>query len=117
MLACLPDRVLRERLGQAPLPRLTRHGVGSAAVLLRQLQSVRRQGFAIDDEETAEGMQCFGAAIHDASAEEAGAAVAVSVIKAGLTAARREELIAGIQALASAISIELGAPSQGHPPS
>jgi hypothetical protein len=41
----------------------------------------------------------------------------VSVIKAGLTAARREELIAGIQALARAISIELGAPSQGHPPS
>ncbi len=101
MLACLSDRVLRERLGQAPLPRLTRHGVGSAAVLLRQLQSVRRQGFAIDDEETAEGMQCFGAAIHDASAGVANAAVAVSVIKAGLSAARREELIAGIQALAS----------------
>ena len=110
MLASLPDPVVRERLGPGPLRRLTRHGLAGLPALTRQLQSCRREGYAVDDEETAEGMQCFGAAIRAARATEASAAVAVSVIKAGLTQQRRAELIAGVRQLAARISAELGAP-------
>jgi DNA-binding IclR family transcriptional regulator len=118
MLATLPDAVVRERLGAGPLPRLTRHGVGTVPALLRQLDGFRHQGWAVDDEETAEGMQCFGAAIHDALGPDARAAVAVSVIKAGLTARRRTELVDAIRSLAGRLSAELGgtaaaAPSRG----
>jgi DNA-binding IclR family transcriptional regulator len=112
MLAALPDAAVRERVGAGPLPRLTRHGPPSVAALLRQFDGVRRQGVAIDDEETAEGMQCFGAPVFGARGGDAIAAVAVSVIKAGLTARRRTELVETIRRLARAISEELGAPAQ-----
>lgn len=110
MLASLEDKAVRLALGDGPLPRLTRHGITSLAALRRQLTDIRQDGHAIDDEETAEGMQCFGAPVFGARGTTAVAAVAVSVIKAGLTAKRRAELVQGIRQLAANISTELGAP-------
>jgi len=109
MLGTLPDARVRELLAVAGCRRLTRHSVGSVAALLRQLHAGRERGWAIDDEETAEGMQCFGAAVFAARAPEAAAAVAVSVIKAGLGARRRNEVVDGIAALAAEMSSALGA--------
>ena len=111
MLSSLSDAGVRERIGPRLPARMTRHSVSSVASLLRQLQTVRQEGHSIDDEETAEGMQCFGAPIFDARGPDAHSAVAVSVIKAGLTARRRAELIAAVRALARSLSGELGAPS------
>jgi len=111
MLASLDNRAVRQTLGTGPLPRLTRHAITSLVSLERQLSEIRRDGHAIDDEETAEGMQCFGAPVFGARGSTAVAAVAVSVIKAGLTARRRADLVEGIRQLAAAISIELGAPA------
>ena len=110
MLASLDDKAVTLALGNGPLPRLTRHGIASFASLRRQLADIRRDGHAIDDEETAEGMQCFGAPVFGARGAASVAAVAVSVIKAGLTAKRRAELVQGIRQLAANISTELGAP-------
>lgn len=104
MLSTLDDAAVRERLGTRWPARMTRYSVGSMAALLRQLQGVRRHGHSTDDEETAEGMQCFGAPIFDARGPQAHVAVAVSVIKAGLSARRRTELIAGVRELAAALS-------------
>jgi DNA-binding IclR family transcriptional regulator len=115
MLASLPDDAVRERIGPAGLRRLTRHGVATLPALLRQLEVFRRQGWAVDDEETAEGMQCFGAAVFGARGLAAQAAVAVSVIKAGLTPRRRTELVESIGRLAAEMSAQLGAPP-GTPP-
>ncbi len=108
MLASLSDERVRELLGKLPMPRLTRRSVSTVPALLRQLQSARAQGYAIDDEETAEGMQCFGAPIYGARQSEAAAAVAVSVIKAGLTARRRDEIVRAITGLARELSGALG---------
>ena len=113
MLAGLSHDAVRDRLGSAGLRRLTRHGPASLTALLRQLDEVRRQGHAVDDEETAEGMQCFGAAVTGPRGPEPVAAVAVSVIKAGLGARRRAELVAAIRRLAATLSAELGAPAPG----
>lgn len=109
MLASLPDERVRALLGGRPLPRLTRHGVTSLPALMRQLAAARAQGYAVDDEETAEGMQCFGAPVFAARQPQAVAAVAVSLIKAGLTARRRTEILRAITGLAAAISASLGA--------
>jgi hypothetical protein len=109
MLATLPDAEVSQRLGAGTLPRLTRYGMAGLPALLRQLDTARRQGWAVDDEETAEGMQCFGAPVIGARGPSAVAAVAVSVIKAGLTPRRRTELIDAIRLLARDVSIELGA--------
>jgi len=115
MLASLPDDAVRERIAPVGLRRMTRHGVSSMAALLRQLDAARTDGYAIDDEETAEGMQCFGAPVFGARGTEARAAVAVSVIKAGLTPRRRTELVDAIRRLAQQVSIELGAPPAAEP--
>jgi DNA-binding IclR family transcriptional regulator len=109
MLATLPPERLQGLLGDASLPALTRHSVASLPALRRQLAQTRKLGVAIDDEETAEGMQCFGAPVFGPRRAEAVAAVAVSVIKAGLDAPRRQELVAAIGALARQLSAALGA--------
>jgi len=112
MLATLDDDDVQRRLPAGPLPTLTRHGVSSRTALLRQLAEVRRHGHAIDDEETADGMQCFGAAVVGARGTVSLAAVAVSVIKAGLTPRRRTELLDAITGLARQLSLDLGAPPE-----
>ena len=109
MMASLPDDTVRTLLARQPFTRPTRHSVLSAAALMRQLASVRKQGYATDDEETAEGMQCFGAPVYGPRRPEAVAAVAVSVIKAGLSTRRRSELVASVRQLAQELSSALGA--------
>ncbi|MEK9719548.1 MAG: IclR family transcriptional regulator, partial [Quisquiliibacterium sp.] len=108
MLATLTDAQVRDIFGNTALPRLTRHGVQNLEQLLAQLAQARARGHAVDDEETAEGMQCFGAPIHAARQPQAVAAVAVSLIKAGLSAQRRDAIVAAITQLAGRISTELG---------
>jgi DNA-binding IclR family transcriptional regulator len=108
MLASLPDAQVRDILGSGPLPRMTRHGVQTLDALQEQLALARTRGYAIDDEETAQGMQCFGAPIHAARQPNAVGAVAVSLIKAGLTGQRRDQIIAAITDLARRISTTLG---------
>lgn len=109
MLASLPPQRVRALLGQATLPRLTRHSIGSSAALARQLETIGRLGHAVDDEETAEGMHCFGAPVFTSGRSEAAAAVAVSLIKASTSARRRNEVIAAIRSLAARVSQRLGA--------
>ncbi len=109
MLATLPPERVRALLGGAALPRLTRHSVGSVAALLRQLAEFRVRGYAVDDEETAEGMHCFGAPVFAAGRGQAVAAVAVSLIKASTGARRRDEVVTAIRELAARVSQRLGA--------
>jgi DNA-binding IclR family transcriptional regulator len=109
MLANLNEAAVRSLYaGNRQLPRPTRHSVASLAALERQLAEVRRRGYAIDDEEVAEGMQCFGAPVFAAGSATPVAAVAVSLIKAGTGAARRAQVIAAVRALAAGLSARLG---------
>lgn len=120
MLSSLADPAVRA-LYQAgrELPRPTRHSVATVPGLLRQLKAVRERGYAVDDEEIAEGMQCFGAPVFAANSQVAIAAVAVSLIKAGLGGSRRAQLIKAVCALADRLCERLGGPnaaqrSTGH---
>ena len=109
MLATLPEERVRAAIARTGLKRLTPRSVADEAALLRQLAQVRVQGYAIDDEETAAGMNCFGAPVFEAHRAEAVAAVAVSLIKASTTARRRSQTIEAIQDLARQLSRRLGA--------
>jgi IclR family transcriptional regulator, blcABC operon repressor len=110
MLATMANDQVQARLAPAGLQRLTRHSVATLPALLVQLDQVRRNGYAVDDEETAEGMFCFGAPVYSAGQQEAVAAVAVSLIKASVTPLRRAEIVKAIQQLAERLSDRLGAP-------
>lgn len=112
MLATLPEERVRALVEAAGgLRRLAPRSVTSTTGLLRQLRQARAEGFAVDDEETAAGMNCFGAPVFDGRGSEAVAAVAVSLIKASTTARRRAETIAAIRDLAGQLSRRLGAPA------
>lgn len=112
MLSSLADpAVLALYKASRELPRPTRHSVATVPGLLRQLQAVRERGYAVDDEEIAEGMQCFGAPVFAVNSQTAIAAVAVSLIKAGLSGSRRAQLIKAVRALADRLSERLGGPS------
>jgi DNA-binding IclR family transcriptional regulator len=111
MLATLPEARVRALAESAGLRRLTPKSITSPAGLLRQLRGVRAEGVAVDDEETAAGMNCVGAPVFDGRRPEAVAAVAVSLIKASTTARRRAETVAAIRELAERLSRRLGAPA------
>ncbi len=81
LLATFPDERVRELYRNAKLPKLTPNSRGSLKKLLADLASARECGYALDDEETREGMICIGAPVFDASKSQAIAAVAVSMLK------------------------------------
>ncbi|HWS73584.1 MAG TPA: IclR family transcriptional regulator [Quisquiliibacterium sp.] len=109
MMATLPQAQVRATMQAAGMKPLTRHGPASVDALIEQLAQARRRGYAVDDEETAEGMNCFGAPVFAAGSSQAVAAVGVSLIKSTTTARRRAQVIASIRELAQRLSARLGA--------
>jgi IclR family acetate operon transcriptional repressor len=107
MLAASSDGDVAERLHQAGLPRFTAHTLADPAALLADLAAVRRRGWAIDDEEHAEGLRCVGAAIHNEHGEVIGA-ISVSGPTVRLTDARLAELGPMVQRAASEITDRIG---------
>jgi IclR family acetate operon transcriptional repressor len=69
LLSALPQQEVLEIVRQRGLTRQTDKTIVEAAELLQHLETVRRQGFAIDDEENERGIRCVGAPIRDASGE------------------------------------------------
>ena len=81
LISTLGDDEIRRLFRDKPLPKLTARSCGSINALLQELQEVRAQGFALDSEETREGMCCVGVPILDPGRGQAIPAVAVSMLK------------------------------------
>lgn len=109
ILATLSNEKVRALVAEYGLQRQTRYSVASIDALLKQLDRFRHAGYAVDDEEMAEGMHCFGAPVFTAGKAEAIAAVAVSLIKASTNVKRKQEVIQQVGDLAREISRRLGA--------
>lgn len=69
ILASLRAAELEDILCQLSLVRHTKNTITSRAALLRELRSVRRQGFAVDNEENEYNVRCVGAPVMDGSGE------------------------------------------------
>ncbi|MDP1653991.1 MAG: IclR family transcriptional regulator [Rhodocyclaceae bacterium] len=100
LISTLSDQEVRELFRGKRLPRLTAKSCRSVGSLLKDLQQVRTQGYATDEEETREGMCCIGVPIIDPDGGRALAAVAVSMLKGSGTPHKREQMVATLQALA-----------------
>jgi DNA-binding IclR family transcriptional regulator len=81
MLSTYTDEYVRETYKRFPLRRLTPKSHKSVTSLLKDLHAIRARGYAIDDEETHEGLSCIGAPVFDSSGGHAVAAVAISTRK------------------------------------
>jgi IclR family KDG regulon transcriptional repressor len=109
LLADLGDGEARKLLGTRKLSAITPHTVTDPAVLVASLAKVRRQGFAIVNEENIPGVLSVGAPIRDRTGSVV-AALSVAFPKyldAGLTLQSAEPLVTGA---AQRISRLLGTP-------
>ena len=91
------------------MPQKTRRTVTDLDLLVRELADVRGKGYAVDDEEDAEGVCCIGAAIvggHDACA----GAISVTGLKVDIPAWRVHQIGETVRDHATRISALLAEP-------
>lgn len=63
LLASLPRYRLDAVLSGSRLPTLTKHSISSKAVLLKELEQIREQGYAVNDEESEDGLRAVAVQI------------------------------------------------------
>lgn len=109
ILAALPAEDVQSLLGPGPYENYTPNTIVGTDDLVRDLEQTRNRGYAIDDEESVEGLRCVGAAIfnHGGIAEYA---ISVSGPKSRMPYQRTEEVGAALIEAAATISRSLGAP-------
>jgi len=107
ILSAMPAAEVARIARHRGLPVFTPRTLDDPGRLSRHLEEVRRQGFAVDDEEYAVGLRCVAAAVFD----EAGAPVAalsVSGPAVRVTPERVAELGGTVRRMADEMTAELG---------
>jgi DNA-binding IclR family transcriptional regulator len=100
-LASLDPRELDRRLdGVTALAPASPRAHRSVDALLRDLEGVRARGSAIDDEETMEGVVCYGIAIPGRQPGEGPNAASITLLKVRATEERVPLLVADLRTLA-----------------
>jgi len=109
-LASLAMDDLDERLaGVRDLPTLTPNSIGTIEALRADLDAVRERGYSMDDEETVEGVVCFGVMIPGRRPGEGPYAASITLLKARATDERVPLLIDDLHRLADRLSDPLRA--------
>lgn len=107
MLAYLPISEVRAYSEQHGLRSITTRTITDLNLLLTHLEQVRRQGYAVDDEENEEGVRCVAAAIFDHTSRPV-ASVSVSAPTIRLPLENVPWIGAKVREIALAISGNLG---------
>jgi IclR family KDG regulon transcriptional repressor len=97
------DRIIASK----PLARYTKNTIVDPEALRQELEKVRRQGYAEDNEETEEGLYCVGAPLFNYSGRPV-AAISVAVPKFGQQQLQKERVVKHVVAAAQEISAKLG---------
>jgi IclR family transcriptional regulator, blcABC operon repressor len=109
-LASLDERDLEGRLaGVAGLTASTPNAHRTVDALLADLAEVRRRGYAFDDEETMEGVVCYGIAVAGRQPGEGPHAASITLLKARATDERVPLLLADLRTLADQLADPLRA--------
>ncbi|HEY8846884.1 MAG TPA: IclR family transcriptional regulator [Candidatus Limnocylindrales bacterium] len=109
-LASLDEDELEDRLATIDaLPVLTTNSLGTLDALRADLATVRRRGYAIDDEETVEGVVCFGVMIPGRRPGDGPYAASITLLKVRATEERVPLLIDDLNLLADRLSDPLRA--------
>jgi len=73
ILASLPEKAVTRILHRVGMKKFTDRTIVDPQALLAELALVRKRGWAIDDQERADGMRCVGAAVFNEHGEVVGA--------------------------------------------
>jgi DNA-binding IclR family transcriptional regulator len=104
-LAALDEADLRARLTHVrALPVLTRRSHATITSLLDDLDQVRARGYAVDDEESVEGVVCLGVMIPAGQPGEGPYAASVTLLEARATDDRIPGLVADLVSLRERLS-------------
>ena len=103
LLASCDETTRRTVAGTIKYAPLTERTLESASAFLRELERVRRQGFAIDDEESVPGALCIAVPIPDRSGIPL-AALSVSAPSAALEPDRRKAIVRRLREAADRIA-------------
>jgi IclR family transcriptional regulator, blcABC operon repressor len=103
-LATLDASEVARRFEGAELPQLTRRSLRNVDALLADLEVARVRGYSMDDEETVEGVVCFGVAIPGRSPGDGPYAASITLLKVRATFERVPALIGDLHRLAARLS-------------
>ncbi len=107
ILAHLSEQAVRQLLGEAGMTRYTPKTLTDIESLLVELERVRSEGFALDDEEEAEGVFCVGSAFFDHQGVCAGA-LSVTGLKVDVSLREVQQLGVTVREHADRVSSMLG---------
>jgi len=108
-LATLDDEEVRRRYEGRRLPVMTSRSHATVGALLQDLEVVRQRGYAIDDEETVEGVVCYGIVIPGRRPGEGPYAASITLLKVRATDEREQLLLADLHLLQDRLSDPLRA--------
>jgi len=106
VLAAYSDADVNAIIHRQGMPRMTEKSIVRAGELFKELELVRRQGYAVDDEEARLGLRCVAAAVFN-DCNEPFAAISVSGMTDRLTAARVPEIGMIVRNVAAELTSEL----------
>src|SRR6266436_7515174 len=107
VLATYADEDVNAIIRHHGMPRLTEKSIVRPGELFRELAKVRRQGFAIDDEEACMGLRCIAAVVYNDSSEPL-AAISVSGMTSRLSDDRLPDLGRIVREVAAELTAALG---------
>ena len=103
-LSAMPDEERREVCARLHYEKLTPNTLTSSQSLLKHLEQVSRQGFAVDDEEYILGVRCVAAPVFLNANDSPGGAIGITSATARFTHERIPEFAEVVQATATELS-------------
>src|SRR6195256_4419727 len=107
VLATYSDEDIKGIICRQGMPRLTEKSIARPSDLFRELQAIRRQGFAVDDEEARIGLRCVAAVVYNNCSEPL-AAISVSGMTSRLTDERLPVIGRTVHEVAAELTVALG---------
>src|ERR1700738_5367898 len=107
VLATYSDEDVNAIIRRQGMPRLPEKSIVRPGELFRELQAIRRQGYAIDDEEARMGLRCVAAVIYSDCSEPL-AAIAVSGMTSRMTDDRLPSIGVTVREVAAELTVALG---------
>ncbi|RXT50069.1 IclR family transcriptional regulator [Bradyrhizobium betae] len=107
VLATYSDEDVGAVIRHHGMPRLTEKSIVRPGDLFKELATIRKQGFAIDDEEASMGLRCIAAVVYNDCAEPL-AAISVSGMTSRLTDERLPEIGQIVRDVAGELTLALG---------
>src|SRR5437588_743337 len=107
VLATYSDEDVNAIIRRQGMPRLTEKSIVRPGELFKELQIIRRQGYAVDDEEARMGLRCVAAVVYNDCGEPL-AAISVSGMTSRLTDERLPALGRVVHEVAAELTAVLG---------